>query len=389
MDVLHIVFGTIFWLSGFALVHTYLLYPAILTVVGRFADDPSPGLPPELPTVTLVIAAYNEEDVIGRKIENSLALDYPSEKLEIVVFSDASSDRTDEIVGSYADDGVRLVRVEGRVGKTECQNVVAESADGTILVFSDANSMYDPDAIRELVRGFAPDVGCVVGELRYNDGGVEGESVYWRYERYLKRVESKLGSIVTGNGSIYAVRRSAYVPLPRDAVSDMAEPLSLVENGYRIGYAHGAIARERTGDSIGSELDRRIRIVTRSLHTISNHLGLLSPIRHPGFATKLVSHKLLRWHSPVFLAALFVSTIVLAAVEGNAVYVLALVVQVAFYGLAAVGALGERSGVRTPIPFHVPYYFLVSNYGMLRGLVNFLFRQNIVKWETADRVTEV
>lgn len=379
---------SVFFISGVAIAHTYLLYPFLLTVVDRFVGG-SPHEPPStLPTVTLVVAAYNEEEVIAEKIENSFELEYPADKLEIVVSSDQSSDGTDEIVESYADGGVRLARVAGRVGKTACQNVVAESAESDVLVFSDANSMYHPAAIRELVKGFDSNVGCVVGELRYEEGGVEGESVYWKYERYLKRVESRIGSVVTGNGSIYAVRQSAYVPLPRDAVSDIAEPLSLVENGYTIEYNPSAIARERTGASVGSELSRRIRIVTRNLHTISNHLAVLNPIRHPLFAIKLTSHKILRWLSPVLLVALFASTVALAALQGDPLILLALAAQLGFYGLATFGALGDHLGVRTPSVFHVPYYFLVANYGMFRGLVNFASARNVVTWETADRTPE-
>lgn len=388
MTVRNRLLSAVLWFCSLALIHTYLLYPVVLATVTRIDSTGRRELPAELPTVSLVIAAYNEADVIAQKIENSLALEYPSEKLEIVVFSDASSDRTDEIVQSYAEEGIQLIRVEGRVGKTECQNVVAEQVDSEIIVFSDANSMYEPDAIRELIRVFKPEVGCVVGELRYGDAdGVEGESTYWRYERLIKRFESQLGSVVTGNGSIYAVRNSAYVPLPQDAISDFAEPLALIEDGHRVAYCPTAVAWEQTGSSVESELSRRIRIVTRSWNTLSNHTGLLNVLRYPLFGFKLLSHKVFRWLSPVFLVGVLVTSILLTVLTLGPLYLALVSFQIVFYCCAVIGAVGDRFGWQTHPVFHVPYYFVVSNYGMGRAIVNFLKRRNIVTWETEDRST--
>ena len=376
------------WTSGLALVHTYILYPVVLTLVARITDAEQDELPSELPTVALVVAAYNEENVITEKIENSFDLNYPSEKLNIVVFSDASSDGTDAIVESYADRGVELVRIEGRVGKTACQNAIAERIEEDIIVFSDANSMYEDDALTELVRYFDSDVGCVVGELRYSGGGVEGESAYWRYERFLKRLESTFGSIVTGNGSIYAVRSSAYVPLSADAISDFAEPLALVERGYRVTYAPTAVAWEHTSESVESELGRRIRIGTRAWNTAVRYPNLLNPFRQGVFSFKLLSHKVFRWLSPVFLLTLSASSVALVFTVFGPFYLWVVGMQAAFYGCAILGAVGDRFGWRTPSLFHVPYYFLVSNYGMGCALVNFLSGRNIVTWETEDRSIE-
>lgn len=389
MGVKNKLLSFVLWISGFLLVHTYFLYPAVVAVIGRFSRTQENDLPSELPTVSLVIAAYNEEGIIAEKIENSLELNYPSERLEIVVFSDASSDRTDEIVSSYATDGVQLRRIEGRVGKTECQNVVVEELDSEIVVFSDANSMYESDAILELVRAFKPGVGCAVGELRYGDGGnVEGESIYWQYERLIKRFESQFGSITTANGSIYAVRTSAYVPLARGAISDFAEPLSLIENGHRVTYVPSAVAWEQTGESVESELSRRVRIVTRSWNTLFDHLGLLNVLQYPSFAFKLLSHKVFRWLSPVFLACVFVTSITLAVLTLGPFYFVLVGFQVLFYGCAAIGTLGDRLGVKTPLPFYIPYYFLVSNYGMAQAIVAVLNRRNIITWETEERPTD-
>lgn len=369
------------------LVHSYFLYPIILAIAGRFQESsPSDEPVAEYPTVALIIAAYNEEEIIAQKIENSLELSYPSEKLEIIVFSDASSDRTDDIVRSYAEQGVQLMRIEGRVGKTECQNRVAEAVESDILVFSDANSMYDADAISSLVRAFSPGVGCVAGELRYTaEDGVEGESVYWQYEQLLKTLESRVNSLVGANGSIYAVRASSYIPLARTATSDFAEPLAIVENGETVKYAANAVARERTGESTQSELSRRKRIVTRSWNTITDYTGLLNPLEHPVFSYQLFTHKLLRWLSPLFLLFVFVSNALLAGLSANVVFDVVFVLQLLFYGLAVVGFTTDQLSLPSLFYTHVPYYFLVANYGMSVGLFRFLRGMNVVTWETESR----
>lgn len=384
--IVEIIAFVLFWSAGLGIVHTYLLYPLTLTLWARFADDRWADESIELPSVALIIAAYNEEDVIAEKIENSLQLAYPLELLNIVVFSDASDDRTDEIVREYENQGVSLVRIEGRVGKTECQNRVAERVDEDILVFSDANSMYESDAISKLVERFAPDVGCVVGELRYRGSSdVEGESVYWRYESRIKQLESRLHSLVTGNGAIYAVRADSYVPLPRDAISDFAEPLAIVRDGSLVKYAPDAMAWEDTESSTSSELRRRIRIVTRSWNTVTAYRDLLNPFQKPVFAYELWSHKVLRWLSPVLLIVVLVGNVGLVVLTDPLLYQLTLVGQVGFYLLAGMGLIADRLGADDPVITHVPFYFLHSTYGMLLGLLNFLRGRNIVVWETSDR----
>lgn len=377
----------VFLTSSFVLFHTYFLYPVVLSIADRLQGNSQSDQPlAEYPTVALIIAAYNEEDIIAEKIENSLELNYPSEKLEIIVFSDASSDRTDEIVASYAEEGVQLMRIEGRVGKTECQNRVAEAVESDILVFSDANSMYKPDAITSIVRTFSPGVGCVVGELRYTtEGGVEGESTYWQYEQLLKKLESSVNSLVGANGSIYAVRSHSYVPLPRSATSDFAEPLAIVESGEAVKYASDAVAWERTGDSTQSELSRRKRIVTRSWNTITDYTSLLNPFQYPVFSYQLFSHKIFRWLSPLFLLLVFVSNALLTVFSANPVYSVVFGLQLLFYGLAAVGFLTDRLSIPSLFYTHVPYYFLVANYGMSVGLFRFLQGMNVVTWETESR----
>jgi cellulose synthase/poly-beta-1,6-N-acetylglucosamine synthase-like glycosyltransferase len=338
------------------------------------------------PSVALIIAAYNEEEIIAEKIENSLQLDYPENELNIIVFSDASDDRTDEIIKQYQNEGVSLVRIQGRVGKTECQNRVADLVDDEILVFSDANSMYEPDAVSELVSGFTQGVGCVAGELRYRESSeVEGESVYWRYESWIKRLESRFYSLVAGNGSIYAVRAKSYVPQPADAISDFTEPLSIVQNGEQVRYMPSATAWEETEASSTSELQRRIRIITRSWNSIVRFKNLLSPLQDSKFAYQLWSHKLSRWLSPVLLISVFVFSIALGLMTEYTAFDLVILGQSIFYTLALIGWFADRSSIEDPVITHVPFYFLQANYGMLLGLISFLQGKNVVVWDTSSR----
>ncbi|MFC4451570.1 glycosyltransferase family 2 protein [Halorussus aquaticus] len=343
-----------------------------------------------LPTVSLVVAAYNEEDVIADKIENSLALDYPDEQLEILVFSDASSDATDDIVRSYADEGVELIRVEGRVGKTECQNVVADRADGDVLVFSDANSMYEPDAIRRLVARFDDDVGCVVGGLHYENVGdnTGGIPVYRRFERFVQRAESRTGSIVKGNGAIYAVRADDYVPLAPDLMSDFAEPMAIRSLGKRVTFAPDAVARERARDDLDSQRDAENRITTRSWHTLSSFTELLNPAEYGTYSVKLWSRTVLLWLTPVFLGVAGSSALLLALLEPTRIHLLVAGGFAAFALSVGVTAGAKQRGRSVPLPLQATYYFALLNYSLLVGLSNFLRGRNVVTWDTDERTDE-
>jgi cellulose synthase/poly-beta-1,6-N-acetylglucosamine synthase-like glycosyltransferase len=380
-----IVLVALLAVGSYCLLHTFLIYPTTLFVTSKLSEE-SATVSTELPSVALIIAAYNEEDVIAEKIENSLKLNYPENLLNIIVFSDESDDATDDIVRSYEDQGISLVRIEGRVGKTECQNRVAKLVDAEILVFSDANCMYESDAIKELARSFGPNVGCVVGELRYRDtSDVEGESVYWQYESWIKRLESATHTLITGNGSIYAVRSESYVPQPADAISDFTEPLSIIRKGKMVKYAPTAVAWEDTETNTADELSRRIRIVTRSWNSIVRYPDLLNPLSRPRIAYQLWSHKIFRWLTPVFLIVIAISNVILIWLSDALIYIIPFVGQLAFYSLAALGFLSERGYLKDRTVTHVPFYFLQSNYGMFRGLVNYLNGSNVVVWDTSDR----
>lgn len=299
--------GTVLLLSLGALAYVYAGYPIILQlgiwVRGvrqiRRGDD--------LPMVSLVISAYNEAETIAEKLRNSLALNYPADKLEIVVISDASSDGTDAIVRGFAGRGVRLCRQDERRGKTAGLNRFVPDLKGDVVVFSDANAMYERDAIRMLVRNLAdPTVGCVTGEARYlgdsrTAAGI-GERAYWDYEILIKRLETAVGSMVGGDGAIYAIRRSLWRALPEDAINDFLNPLQIVGAGWRAVYEPEAICYEEAAGTAGREYRRRVRIVSRSWRAVFQAPGVLNPFKVGFFTFSLLSHKVMRWLTGVFLA---------------------------------------------------------------------------------------
>ena len=240
------------------------------------------------PGVTLIVSAFNEAAVIAEKIRNSLALDYPREKIEIVVISDASDDGTDEVVGQFAAQGVRLLRMNDRGGKTLGLNAGVRAAKGEIVVFSDANAMYLPDAIRKMTRNFAdPQVGAVVGESTYADaegGAQKSESLYWKYETGIKRLETQIGSTVGGDGAIYAIRRSLYRDMRADALSDFVNPMQIVMAGYRCIYEPQAQSVEEAAEGFDKEFRRKVRIVNRAWRATWTLPALLNPLRFGWFS---------------------------------------------------------------------------------------------------------
>lgn len=329
----------LFLVSFGALFYVYVGYPLLLQLLVWVRGARPVRRGPERPRVSLVISAFNEEAVIEAKIRNALALYYPDGLLEIVVVSDASSDGTDAIARSFADRGVRLLRQAERRGKTAGLNAAVPQLTGDIIVFSDANAMYDPIALDNLMRNFAdPAVGCVTGEARYLKGNRSAadvsERAYWNYEIWIKRTETALGSMVGGDGAIYAIRKPLWQTLPEDAINDFLNPLQIVGAGWRGVYEPEAVCYEETAAGIGREWRRRVRIVSRSWRAVFQAPGVLNPFRVGLFAFCLLSHKVLRWFSGLFLSigvvALVAWTVLRAPVSPAVVVGTALVIAVGF-----------------------------------------------------------
>ena len=373
----------LYWAMAGVVAYTYVGYSLlVLALAGVFKRRLL--LSAELPRVTYLITAYNEERSLQAKLDQVLSLDYPRDKLEVMVASDGSTDRTDDIVSQYAARDVKLVRVEGRVGKTETQNQAVRLATGDVIVFSDATTLYEPSAIRKIVRNYGdPTVGAVSGRYQYrNPSGASigfGSMLFWSYENRIKAAQTRIGTVTGCCGCIYSVRRTLYEPLPADIISDLCEPLKILEKGYRIVFEPEAIAYEETTERTAEEFGMRVRVVTRGIRGLLYMRKLLNPLRHGFVAFQLISHKVLRWLVPVFALVFLIANIFIAGQHWF--YALTLAGQVAFYGIAILGALLERYFVASRL-LTVPLYFVAVNAAALVAMVKVLAGHRAVTWET-------
>ena len=336
--------------------------------------------------MTILTAAYNEASVIGENLLNKLALDYPPDKLEIIVVSDESADGTDQIVEeiSNAHPGrIHLIRQVPRQGKTSGLNLAVPRARGEILVFADANSIYESGALRHLVGGFAdPTIGYVTGKMIYTrpDGTVSGDgcSTYMRYENQLRAWETMVGSVVGVDGGIDAVRRELYQSMRDDQLPDFVLPLRVVEQGFRVAYDPLAILREPSLTSSSQEYRMRVRVALRAMWAMWDLRQLFNPLRYPLFSWQLASHKLLRYLAFVPQIAAFVANGALW--DAHPAYSVLFVLQVTFYLLAGLGhALSSRG--REFAPATVPYYFCLLNLACLHAFGRLVRGQKQALWQ--------
>jgi cellulose synthase/poly-beta-1,6-N-acetylglucosamine synthase-like glycosyltransferase len=373
-----VVAKILFWGSLGALAWTHLGYPVAAAALARIR--PRPVRKGDItPGVTVIVAAHDEEDVIGQRVENLLELDYPADRLQIVIASDGSTDRTNEIVRELAAraPAVRLLEAE-RAGKATAQNRAVSETDGEIVAFSDANTRWENDALRTLVRSFAdPDVGYVCGQLRLETAdGTSQEGLYWRYELWQRESESELGSITAGNGAIYAVRRSDYLGWDDPRIGhDFGLPFRLAQRGRRSVYEPEAVAWEKPARSVESEYSRKVRMMTRSWRPLLD--GSLLRTRDGLFLAELVSHRVLRYGSGLLHLVLLGSSVALAP-EGS-FYRVALIGQLAFLALAVAGYK------RVPIPgAGLAYYYLLTTVATLHALVRYVRVGSPATWTKAE-----
>jgi cellulose synthase/poly-beta-1,6-N-acetylglucosamine synthase-like glycosyltransferase len=371
-----------FWTGAALIFYTYAGYPLLLALVSRLRSRPVRRAPCA-PTVSVIITAYNEERDIAAKLENTLALDYPADKLEIIVASDCSTDRTDEIVLTYAARGVRLHRQTERLGKTAAQNAAVEVAHGEIILFSDATTIYSPDVLREMLPSFADEtVGCVAGRLIYVDPSTSstgrGARSYWGYETFLKRQESSIWSLIGVSGCLYAVRRSVYVPMYPEACSDFLIATKMVEQGLRAVYEPAAVCTEETNKRADKELRMRVRVITQTLTDLWRHRAMMNPLRSGFYGVQLISHKLLRYLVPVFLLLIFISSAALA--PHSLFFALIALAQICFYAAAGLSWLMESAGRRNRL-LALPQYFVLANLASLIAFYKFLRGERYARWE--------
>jgi cellulose synthase/poly-beta-1,6-N-acetylglucosamine synthase-like glycosyltransferase len=366
-------------------IYVYLGYPICLYLVTRLYTRKHTQSENYIHPVTLIVSCFNEKNVIQQKIDNSLEIDYPAELMEIIFVSDGSFDGTDEIIKQNADPRIKLVRQEGRLGKTSALNLAVPQAQGKYIVFSDANAMYRPDAIKKLIRNFdSPEVGYVVGAAIYTDGesssAAESENSYWEYELAIKKMESDLHSVVGGDGAIYAIRKDLYRTLDAKDINDFVNPLQIIEQGYRGIFDPQAQCLEETANNFRKEARRKERIVNRSFRGLMKVKAILNPFRFGIFSFEVISHKLLRWLIPVFLLIIAIGSIILSY-SGYLFFQLLYILEMLFLWLAIVGYLRQN---QTSIPaiFFYPFYFLMVNFYSLAGVIKALSGNIQVTWST-------
>ena len=374
----------LFWLSVAMLVYVYFGFPLLVMIAGK-ARNRSVRKGSVTPTMSLIIAAYNEEESIAERLDNALAGDYPADLLEIIVASDGSTDATEAIVTRYAPQGVVLLRLPRR-GKIPALDEAVRRATGDVLVFSDANTVVEPGALRALASNFAdPEVGGVAGHTGYRlqrgtESSGRGESLYWRYDTWLKEMESRTGSVISAHGGLYVIRRQLYRSPPEASVTDdFIISTAVVEQGKRLVFEPGARAWEVAVPATDREFGRRVRLMTRGWRAVAQRRRLLNPLHYGFYSVVLFSHKVLRRLTPVVLLVLLATSAVLSS--GGFVYVAAAGGQLLFYLLAAVGYLARRTPAGRSKALYIPFFYCMANLAALVALFKFARGEQISLWQ--------
>lgn len=388
-----ILIEILFWTSISLVAYSYAGYPLIAWYLAKRKRQTNAQQSVEinkqteassLPFVSIVIAAYREESVILERLNNLAQLDYPSDKLEILIGCDGDLDMTGELVRTYGDDRVRLLQFAERRGKSSVLNDCVPQAKGEIIVFSDANTQMDPQCIKQLVKHFHDEtIGCVCGQLILEDSttcqNVDG--LYWKYENFLKHCESQLGAVLGVNGALYALRKNLYKPIPPHVINDdFMIGMRVHLAGSRLVYEDAAFAIEETAPSVQAEFQRRTRIGTGAFQSLRYLNGLLNP-KHGYVAFAFWSHKVLRWFCPVFM---FIALVTNAILFANPFYQATLIVQELFYLMALIGIHFVHGGHHSKI-FRIPGMFVQMNYALVVGLFRCLFLRQNGTWERTER----
>jgi cellulose synthase/poly-beta-1,6-N-acetylglucosamine synthase-like glycosyltransferase len=377
-----LVTEVVFWVSVLLILYPPLIYPLIIAVLGLVRPR-RVRRAKQLPLVTVLIAAHNEEQHIEATVANKLAQDYPRDRLQVLVVSDGSSDGTDAIVAGMADAGVELVRQEPRRGKAAALNLAVRQARGEVLVFSDANSSFAPDAVRLLCENFAdPSVGYVTGHLTYLGDRARvssgGSSAYMRYENLLRTWETRFHSVIGVNGGVDAMRRDQYLEVPPHLLTDFVLPLQVMGRGYRVVYDERAESSEEANAEVQREFRMRVRVALRGLQALMHMSHLLDPQRHPRAAFCLWSHKVLRYTTVLLLPVALLTNLTLAPLASP--YGWLLVAQLAAYGLGLLGLVPGLPPALARITA-VPAYFLVSSAAFAVAAVRLLRGDTVATWQ--------
>ena len=374
----------LFLILLFLVIYVYCGYPLVLWIAGAIKKRPVRAAA-ITPSVSIIIPAYNEQACIGKKIENCLALDYPKQKLQIIVGSDGSSDETNSIVLGYQSRGVVLSHHHERVGKSVVLARCVEAAQGEIILFSDADSSLESDSLKKIVRNFAdPTVGCVEGVRRdLNEQGLMLDSLYWKYETMLKKRNSALHSLIGATGAIFAIRKHLYRPLSPQRGDDFEIPIGVLLQGY------GAVLEPQAQAyhpwlTNTDEFGRIVRIVSWMMPSAFMLLGQAIQKRKWLLAFQLLSHKILRWFMPLFLIILFWVSLRLY----GGIYSFIYWSQALFYSLAFVGYICEKNTIRLPTVLKVPYFFCLINCASLVGILKLVCGKRTMNWQKTARETQ-
>ncbi len=371
----------LFWSAALFLTYTFAGYPLMLWLISLWRRRPYQREAIQ-PKVSLIIAAHNEAPVIRRKILNCFDLAYPKDKYEIVVASDGSDDGTIEIVRSFSSQGVKLIEIPDRHGKQYAQMLARDAARGEILVFTDAGVEVEQDGLQEIVSNFAdPSIGCVSSEDQVIKGRGVGERSYVQLEMWLRRLESRIGSVVTASGSFFAARRTVCEVWHTDQTSDFFAPLNAVSQGLRAVVDPESLGRYALVHSEKDELQRKIRTIVNGLYVFFSHLHLLNPFRYGFFSWQLISHKLFRWLTPSAMLLLLISNLFLWTTNGF--YRMCLVLQGGLYGIGLVPLAASRFSRWRPIK--LAGYFLLGNAATLMAWFYFLSGEKFVTWRPTQR----
>lgn len=370
----------LFWVGAIGAAYSYFLYPLVLLMLPKRHGQR--GNASDLPTVTVIITAHNEASRIVAKLDNMLAIDYPRDRWEVIVASDASSDGTDELVRQFSERDVALVRSEQRLGKEHAQSLAIAKALGDVLVFTDVATMIHPQGLRAIVSPFSdPEVGAVSSEDRFlnRDGTPAGEGAYVRYEMALRRREAEVAGLVGLSGSFFAARKEVCRDWDTDSPSDFNTALNCARLGYVAVVAQDALGYYRNVTTETHEYKRKYRTVMRGIAALWRHPSVLNPFRYGLFAWQVWSHKPMRWAVPWFLLALFFASL---SLQGN-YYRVALIVQEAFYALVI--AAGFLRPLRKVGVVRLAYFFMEANVAIVHASLAFLLGQRITTWEPSKR----
>ncbi|WGQ11066.1 glycosyltransferase family 2 protein [Pedobacter gandavensis] len=384
----------IFWISIFLIVYTFVGYGFVLyfllklknLFVKPFLFKDNVGLP----TVSLLVAAYNEEEMIGEKIKNTLALNYPKDKIQFIFTTDGSSDSTPDQVRQFPE--VTLLHIDAREGKMAAIKRAIPFIKGEIAVFTDANTFLNKDAILELVKHYQnPKVGAVAGEKRIlvpetADASSAGEGFYWKYESLLKKWDYALYSGVGAAGELFSIRTALYQPVESDTIiDDHMIAMRIAEKGYIIAYEPNAYALETASADVKEELKRKIRIAAGGMQSILRLKKSANPFHNPIFTFQYLSHRVLRWTiTPFLLILAFVLNGIIAVQTGELFYQVLFGFQVLFYLLSLIGLYFENRNIRIKALF-IPYYFCVMNYAVVAGIIRYFKKNQSAAWEKSKR----